>query len=402
MRRRAGAWIGALVLVLVPGWAAGASLHGRASTVLQWWERAYDGRDITPLSQYLSFVVSDLWKGQDLSIRGYGQLTKDLTGGDPWRGKVFYLYADWNDLWGDRLDLAAGRQFVQNAAGSAVMDGADLDLRVAGPVAVRLFGGGDVQYVNEYNSGDALGGFSVYLDGLEHTFAEVALFTKYDKYDLARLMAGASVSQDLWNWGRAYGDLQYDYLGDTVSETLLGLRLFPRAGWIFTGEYFESLPVFDSTSIYSVFATERYKEGRLKASYDVAPNVRLYAEVIRAWYEEGDRAFEGEVGTRMFDVYGARIDFSLNRRRGYGGELDGFRLVAGRDFWNDHLFVEGGAEYQAFQREEDQDDDTTSAYWGYVEYRWTRTLATSVRLENLVDGGGENHLEGLLRVDWDF
>lgn len=400
--RRALPWFGVLLLGLSPGLGWGASLHGRTSTVLQWWERADDGRDVSPLTQYLSFAARDLVAGQDLAVRGYGRLTKDLSGGDPWMGKVFYLYADWNDAWKDHLDLRAGRQFAQNAAGSAVVDGAEFTLRGFGPVALRAFGGGDVQHEDPYQGGDAVAGASLLLDGLRGTFIEAGVFAAYDEWDLSRLILGLSASQDLWTWGRTYGDLQYDYLGYAVNEVLLGLRVWPVPGWAFAAEYFESLPVFDSTGIYSVFATEKFQEGRLRATWDVQRHLRLFGGVSRYWFEDGDRATDVEVGARVFDLYDGRVELAVNRRVGYGGDLTGFRVELGRDFLNRKLAAELGAEYQLFRRHEDPDDDDTGSYWGELGYRYTAKVTTTARLENVVDGGGRNHVEGLLRVDWDF
>ncbi len=399
--RRALPWLGVALLGFAPGLASAASLNGRASTVFQWWERADDGRDVAPLTQYLSFAATDLAKGQDLAVRGYGQLGKDVAGGEPWTGKVYYLYADWNDLVKGHVDVRAGRQFAQNAAGSAVVDGLDVTLRGFGPVSVRAFGGGDVQYEDEYQGGDAVAGVSLVLDGLRGTFAEVGAFAAFDEWKKARAVLGAAASQDLWTWGRAYGDFQYDYLGEAVNQLLLGVRVYPAAQWTVSAEYFESLPTFDSTSIYSVFATEKVEEGRLKVSWDPLPTFRIFGGVARLWYE-GDRATEYEFGGRAYDIGTGWADARLTQRHGYGGDLATVRVALGRDFLKRRLAAEVGGEYAVFEREEDADEGDTASYWGELRYRCTGKITTTARLENLIDGGGKNHVEGLLRVDWDF
>lgn len=400
--RRAWPCLGVMLLGLSPGLASGASLDGRASTVFQWWERADDGRDVAPFTQYLSFAATDLVKGQDLSVRGYGQLGKDVAGGEPWTGKVYYLYADWNDLVKEHLDLRAGRQFAQNAAGSAVIDGADLTLRGFGPVSLRAFGGGDVQYENEYQSGDAAVGASLVLDGVRGTFAEVGVFAKTDEWDFSRLILGLSASQDLWTWGRAYGDLQYDYLGYAVNELLLGVRVYPAAEWTVAAEYFESLPVFDATSLYSVFATEKAEEARVKVTWSPLPTFRMYGGLSRLWYDGGERATEYELGGRVYAIGTGWADARVTHRQGYGGDLATVRVALGRDFLRRKLAAEAGGEYASFERQEDAEENDTWAYWGELRYRCTGKITTTARLENLVDGGGQNHVEGLLRVDWDF
>ncbi len=95
------------------------------------------------------------------------------------------------------------------------------------------------------------------------TDAEISYFVKWDKDGVARDQLGASFKQYLLNSVKVYANARFDLASETFSEVLVGAKYYPSSALVFTGEWYQSYPTFDNTSIYAVFAVDRYQEGRV-------------------------------------------------------------------------------------------------------------------------------------------
>jgi len=56
------------------------------------------------------------------------------------------------------------------------------------------------------------------------------------------------------------------------------------------GEFYQVLPTFDSTSIYSVFAVDKYQEYLVRAEYSLEAPDALFASYAHQTYEDSDDA----------------------------------------------------------------------------------------------------------------
>src|SRR3989337_1016597 len=94
-----------------------------------------------------------------------------------------------------------------------------------------------------------------------------------------------------------------------------------------TGEFMQSYPVFDATSIYSVFAVNLYKEALIRADYTMSEKLAVNAGYTRQDF--GDEGGWGDVYVvgftlRPLDTLTINVDY--DRRSGYGGDLNGGAL----------------------------------------------------------------------------
>lgn len=79
--------------------------HGRSSTQLQWFNNYFDNNKQVELGQYLSASLTKLDDAGKLSFEGYGRLTQDIRNGEGLQGRVYYLYANYKDLF-NKVDIS--------------------------------------------------------------------------------------------------------------------------------------------------------------------------------------------------------------------------------------------------------------------------------------------------------
>ncbi len=133
----------ALLMPVSTSWAL--ELHGRSSTQYLWFNNIFNDKKQAEFAQYLQFSLSDIDPDKKLTLHGYGRISQDVMNGEGFGERLFYLYADYRDLF-NKVDIRAGRQFVNYAAGSALIDGGMVDLKNVGPVAFSVMGGRNVYY----------------------------------------------------------------------------------------------------------------------------------------------------------------------------------------------------------------------------------------------------------------
>src|SRR6185369_2573790 len=120
-----------------------AEVHGRSSTQYQWFTDFVTGKKQAEFGEYLNLSVTKVDTAGKLSFQGYGRVTQDILNGQGLNGRLYYLYGDYSNLF-DKVDVRLGRQFVNYAAGSALVDGGKIDLKNVGPVAFSVMGGRNV------------------------------------------------------------------------------------------------------------------------------------------------------------------------------------------------------------------------------------------------------------------
>lgn len=262
-------------LSCVPLLSQAAELKLTSSTQYLWYQdliAADKEKSLQDVAQYLRINVTNIDKEGDINVYAYGRATKQINTSQDLEGRLYYLYLDYRNVVKERLDLRAGRTFVNAAAISGTVDGFHVDVKNLGPVGVTLFGGRHVIFDEKREigkGGDALAGMSVYLDTIKNTHVEVSYGRKYGDTDLMRENLGLDFSTTPFGRVNFYGRLKYDTMSQVYNELLFGVKGSPLKDLTLRGEYYESYPTFDAASIYSIFSVNQYKEASVTAEYQL-------------------------------------------------------------------------------------------------------------------------------------
>jgi hypothetical protein len=381
-----------------------AEIHGRSSTqYMSFNNELLNDKRQTELAEYLRFSITNIDKAGKFSIYGYGRGTQDFTAGDGLNGRLYYLYGDYRGLF-DKVDLKVGRQFVNLAAGSAIIDGAQIDLKNVGPVAFSVMGGRDVNFGLNGEIGDssrATFGMAAYLSGVKQTDAEISWFRKWEGGDVARDILGGSFKQYLLNNLKVYTDARYDLNAETFNEVQVGVKYFPTAALIFTGEYYQSYATFDATSIYSVFAVNRYQEGLFRVDYTLSEKLSVNAGYNRQGYGDGAAANVYHIGVGLRPIEPLRLNVEYDNRNGYYGSTSGAIVDATYDL-NKTSQIAAGVTYDVYQRDSLTGDEIARRYWLGGKYKLAKNMAVSGRIQDDVNAQFSRNISGRATFDYDF
>jgi hypothetical protein len=393
-----------IMALLAPsaGWAV--EVHGNLSTQFFSFNNEWlnDQRQLE-VDQYLRFSITKIDKAGKFSIYGYGRGSQDFTNGEGLNGRLYYLYGEYRDLF-NKVDLSVGRQFVNVSAGSAIIDGAQVNLKNIGPVGFTVFGGRDVIFGLNGEIGDGTNtdlGIAAYLAGFTKTDAEISWFRKWDQGDVARDLLGASFKQYLLNNIKVYGNAQYDLASETFNQVLGGVKYFPLSNLVFTGEYYQSYPIFDTTSIYSVFAVNRYSQGLFQVDYTFNDKVSANAGYTREGYGDGGAANVYHIGAGIHPIEPLRVNIEYDNRTGYYGNVSGVIADATYDI-NRKAQVAAGIDFDVYRRDSLTGDETARRYWLGGKYRLTQNMAMSGRIQDDVNASYTSDVSGRLVFDYNF
>jgi len=390
------------IMLFASSAAWSAEIHGRSSTQFTWFNDVFTNKKQAELGEYLRLSITKIDKDNKLSFQGYGRLTQDVRNGDGLNGRLYYLYGDYSNLF-DKVDIRLGRQFVNYAAGSAIIDGGKIDLENVGPVAFSVMGGRNVFFDlkgEATRDRDFAFGAAASLYGFRNTDAELSYFMKLDNDGVARDQIGGSFKQYLFNSLKVYANARFDMPSETFSEVLAGVKYYPRADLVFTGEWYQSYPTFDSTSIYSVFAVSRYQEGVIKADYSINDMISINAGYNRQVYEDGD-ADVFEVGCRIRPIEILSLNLNYDRRSGYGGRLNGGMADIFLDVTK-QIELAGGIHFDVYERDKVTGEETARKYWLGSKYKINDKMSASVRVEDNVNARYEDDWSGRVAFNYDF
>lgn len=364
--------------------AQAVSLSGRASTQALWFSDE-SAKDHFDLAQYVRFHARQLDAADTVSVSGYGRAWGDVQQGGGAEGRLYYLYLDKRELV-KRTDVRVGRQFFFVSAGSGIVDGARIDSRLVGPLAITLVGGRHVFFDvtgEDTTGGDIAAAVQLSLTNIPEGHLDLSYFTSYDENDLARQVFGLNASKRFASYGELYTQIRFDYLSEVFSEIQAGARTAIVPKLTLNAEFFRSVPVFDATSIFSVFAAERFQEVLLRADYDLTPKVTLNGEVRNESYSGGDTANVGELGVRFRPRDGVNLYGSGIYRVGTGGNLYGFELSGDTVVKKDYILA-AGVQHDNFRRELMNSYDSATRFWIGSEAKLTRNVSASARFEDTV------------------
>lgn len=392
--------LAALLLVgLVPITTQAASISGRSSTVLEWFDDADEDTAIGAY-QYLQFSARDLPGGLD--FHGYGRLAEDLKNEVDLDSRLYYAYLD---VLGSLsfLDLRLGRQFVSTSAGASLLDGLKLDYNGRGPFSMSLYGGGDVSYYDGYDSKDWLAGVEGSFSPSQNFKSSVSYLQQWEDGDLAKELIGFDLDYDFQQALNLYGEVQYSWLTDEVTYFLAGVNYHRSRNWSLRGEYLYSLPVFSATSIYSVFAASEYQEASLEATYRLAKGLNAFTRLNNEFYDEYDDAYVVEAGIEKLRT-GKFSGYLVGTYRDDEGGQDLYGAKVRAAYVLHEKFEAGvGAHIDVLERRLDDDDETTSSrIWADATTRLTRTVSLQGKVERIESDLWSEYYRGRVRLNISF
>ena len=386
--------------------AGAVDIHGQSSTQYLWYNDVFTGKERAELAEYLNVSVTKIDSEGRLTINGSGRGTYDLRdagdGTDYLKGRLYYLYADYRNI-ADKIDVRIGRQYVNYAAGSALVDGGLIELKNVGPVAFSMMGGRYVFFDMNGEGGtsdDRVFGMAAYLQGFKRTDAEISYFVKSDKDGTAREQLGFSFKQYVYDFMKVYTNGRYDLISEVFSELLLGAKYYPSADLVVTAETYESYPIFDATSIYAVFAVSQYKENILRADYKITEKIGLNAGYTWQDYD-GEDANVLEIGGLFRPIDSLRLNVNYDQRSGYGGKLNGFAVEAFYD-QSKKLELSGGVHQDVYERDRSTGQETASKYWIGGKYRIDKNMSALVRVEDNVNAQYHHDKQGRVVFNYIF
>jgi hypothetical protein len=393
------------LIMLTAGTAWSAQISGRSSTQLLWYNDPINGRQ-TDFAEYLRVSATKLDQAGKLSFYGYGRGVQALNYNEGLDGRLYYLYGEYLDLY-DKLDIKAGRQFVNYAAGGGLIDGAELNLKNVGPLGFAVMGGRQVQFnteAGESSSHNYLFGLSTYLTGYPKTDLELSWFRKWYQSDVTRDVLGGMFRQYLMGQFKLYGDARYDLASQAFTDAHAGVKYFPLANLVLTGEWLQSYPTFDYDSIYSVFAVDRFQQWLGRADYTINDRVAVYGGYSKEYYGDSATAEIYHAGVKFRPLETLVTDLSYDRRQGYGGNLDGGTLNITWDATTRLQFA-GGASYEEFSRTYQTDgtfSDYAQQYWIGGKYKLAKNMAASLRVQDDINVNYGHNYQGRCIFDYDF
>ena len=395
-------------IVLLTFLLASAAVHAEplrftSSTQFLWGDDLL-GDSQAILAQYLRMSFTP--EGRPYSLTGYGRVSKDLGSpavrSDNFEGRLYYLYVDY--VFAPQITTRIGRQFTNFTAGTSLMDGVRLDVSSIGPVGITLAGGRDV--INTLDAaysrnGNYFVGVDVHLQDVKNTQLGISYARKYDESDLAREELGMNFRYN-YKIVSPYVELKYDVTSEVFDEATLGVEVYPMDKLQLKGEFYHSYPTFDATSIYSVFAVDKYREYMVSAEYRISSPVSVFASYVKQTYEEDSNADVFRVGARLVPVEKLSVNASVDYRHGYGGNLWGFE-VTGDYRVNEKIGLAAGVQYDSYKRP-DLLEETNDAQRYWIGGRWiaTKNISVTARIEEDVNENFDHRTLGRVALNWNL
>jgi predicted porin len=236
----------------------------------------------------------------------------------------------------------------------------------------------------------------------------VSYVRKYKDSDLAREEFGGNFRY-FYKFLSPYAQVRYDRLSETFDEMTYGLDIFPLRNLMIKGEYYQTYPTFDATSIYSVFAVDRYREYLARAEYSFEFPVTAFVSYKRQIYEEADNADVYTIGARVYPIEHLTVTGDFNYRMGYSGfdasngnskgKLVGYELSGSYTVMK-ALTVFGGLQYDTYNRPELNGLNSATRYWAGGQWAATKDLTVNARIENNINENFDHRTLGRVSLDW--
>lgn len=392
-----------LCILYMPSSVRAEPLKINTSTQLLWGDDLL-GDSQTIVAQYLRFSYRP--EKSKFSAAGYGRVWQDLAGGkirdDDFNGRLYYLYLDVNLI--EEVSARIGRQYLNLSAGSFLIDGAVVQISKIGPLGVTVAGGRDVVYRLDSETtreGNYVAGLDIHLQDIKNTQLGVSYIRKYDRTELSREEFGLN-ARYIYKWVIPYAQIRYDRLSKAVDEATIGVNLVPVSNLALTAEFFHSYPTFDSTSIFSVFAVNKFREYLVSAEYSLpkAP-VSIFGKYKRQTYEDDSNGDVFAIGAKFFPNDNLTVSAAIDYMHGYDEKNWGFE-VTGDYKLNNKIVLAAGVQHNAYQRPDEAGNSSAQRYWVGGRWQAMKNISVSGRLEDNANENFNHRTLGRLTLDWNL
>ena len=390
--------------VLNPAATHAEPLKFSSSTQFLWGDDLFeDSQNV--LAQYLRFSYAP--EGQNVSVTGYGRLTYDFNGSHfydyspGFSGKLYYLYLDYKPV--QNVSLRLGRQYMAFTSGKSIMDGLRVDLHNLGPFGITLAGGMDVTPTldSAYSRlGNYFWGVDLHLEKTRSFQLGLSFAEKFDEWDRAREAIGANFRY-MHKYFSPYAEVRYEWFTKSFDEATIGLDIYPLSNLLIKAEYYQAYPTFDSTSIFSVFSVDKYREYLLHAEYSFEAPVVVYAAYAKQTYGEGDNADRFSFGVKVFPIKGLMLNASVDYRNGFGGNLWGFEITGDYKIL-EKFIVSAGIQYDEYRRPDQNGENFARRYWIGGDWLITKNISAIARIEDNVNESFKHRPLGRVALNWNL
>ncbi|MBE0502183.1 MAG: hypothetical protein IBX47_12170 [Desulfuromonadales bacterium] len=386
-----------LIVIGTVGPVFATTVSGRASTVLEWFDTP-DGETAVPAYQYLMLNARDIG-GKGWNFSGYGRLSGDLADEVDADSRLYTAYFQKNYV-PQKFRVKIGRQFVSTTAGGTILDGIDLNYSGFKAVKLRLLGGLNVVYDSDYEFDNYFFGAAISGSPLKNMELGLSYVQKWDEGDLAQELIGFDFDYDLAKIVHLYSETQYSLLYESITYFLAGASSSWSKDWRARLEYLYSMPVFDSTNIYSVFAVAEYQEIMGEVDYRINSKLRSYLRYTHEIYQEYSDAGVVDVGLESVGIEPLRWYVAgVYRNDDDGQNLYGVKGHVSYRFMPD-VTAGFGANVDVLERRLGDDDETTSSrIWIDGAYDFSKTIQLQAKIERVESDLWDEYYRGRVRLN---
>lgn len=305
-----------------------------------------------PFSQSLGLAITQPITRGHVSFRTYFRGIGDAAFEDAQvRPKIYLAHVDYEQGRRYPISLRLGRQVHSTTSRFFSFDG--LRFRYVSPtfVAAEVYGGTLVNSSSLENPAEFdhfTAGGALYLVGVTGVQGRLSYNHVASEEGPEREDVGVDFAYKLNNRFRFYGNANLSTLLLTLDEALLGTTVNLTRGGIATDvEAFRYRPTFDASSIYNLFQTTGFHEGRVRLRFPLrSARTLVYTRVGLQFFEEQP----GLDGTAIAVGAGGRTRFTrslftrynLLLASGYGGGRVGGSVELGAALLDQRLIVSGG------------------------------------------------------------
>ncbi|MDF1525971.1 MAG: hypothetical protein RRA15_03605 [bacterium] len=370
-------------MLILPLSALGGDFSLTSRTSATSWEEE-DGTTNSSASEYLKFYNRGALGGFRLDLEGYGrfsQLEEEWEPGDePGDEDPNRLYVLAMTLSGenDRNVIILGRQFVTALVGPEMIDGLSIQTE-AGKATFNARWG----YRSDVSGGsedDIILGLGFDYNIKQGMYLSLDYGRTYDDRTLSELLA----TEWVYSWHRftkAYINLNWDLMSQTLHESLVGTRLFFSDRFSAVVEFAHNVQVFDSDSIYSVFAVDAAYTRSFSLLFTPSRNTKY------AWDYVVESSKDG--GAKRYVVSGhwtpgrSKIYSSLLQHTGTGGDVTEISASVSTPVFKNFYAGIGGD----LATTENPGESSVKSHLAYLSGEWELGPNTSVdlRLEHCGD-----------------
>jgi hypothetical protein len=349
-------------------------------------------------SEYVKFYNQGTLGGFRLDLEGYGRLSymeEEFETGDEDPNRLYVLAMSLTSGDGRKV-IILGRQFVTALVGPEMIDGLYMQSETGKATFNARWG-----YRSDVSGGseeDTILGLGFDYKIKPGMYLSLDYGRTYDDRLLSELVA----TEWVYNWHRftkAYVNFNWDLMSRTLHESLVGTRLHFSDRFSAVFELAHNVQVFDSDSIYSVFAVNSAFTRSFSLLFTPSRTTRYAWDFTVESYQGGGSArrykASGHWTAGRSKIYG-----SLLQHTGYGGELVEVSASVSTPVLKNFYASIGGD----IATTENPGEEAVNSFLTYLSGEWKIGPNTSVdlRLEHSDDELTEPTQSGRLALKVEF